>query len=267
MGLVADALAHFADDIWENRGRIMTGISCIGTLSTFIFTIRANNKANERRHEAQAEKGEYLTTWERVKAEFPAYIAPGVICSVTIIFNVLNQIDHENQISKLTVALAGLTKLYNDRIRAEKEAGVAEEVNAQLVDYNDIYQDKPRGEALPGDEYQFYHLAGRENNGGFFWARECDILAAEIAINKELQYEHRTNMYMFVKAINSDTLPVEARDDITGWAKWHIPRNSICAPQYISVHKIPMMLSNKNKYGPYTELEFDFDPEPDYNGY
>ena len=262
MNLIDGTLKQFADDIWRNRSKILSGISCAGTLSTFIFTIRANNKANERRHEAQAKKGEYLTPAERFKAEAPVYIAPGLICAGTMTATILGEVAHGKELGKVTAALVGLHKLYNDRIKAEKKAGVSDEVSAQLVDYDDIQQDKPRWE---GEEYEFYHLEGREHNGGFFWARPSDILAAEITINKELQYEHRTNMYMFVKAINSDTLPVEESDDLTGWAKWHIPRNSICAPQYISVHQIPVMLTKE--HAPYIELEFDFDPEPDYDGY
>ena len=250
MGIFVDALSHFADDVWDNRSRIMTFLSCIGTGSTFIFTIRANNKANERRHEAQAEKGEYLTTWERFSAESPAYILPGGICILTIMIQILCQIDHEHTVEKLSVALATLSKIHYDRIRAEKEAGVEENVSAELVDKVEV-------SSLP-EGTKIYKLGDR-----VFYAAPEDIYRGLYALNRHFRYNHCATVSVFVKAVNSDTLQVTELDHLEGWATWHVPHDSICSPQFIQL----LAYDRDNGKNKWTELEWDFDPETSYDGY
>lgn len=258
MGIVTDSLKHFADDIWENRSRVLTGLSCIGTLSTFIFTIRGNDRANERIHMAQAEKGEYLSSWERFVAAFPAYILPGTICAATIGMTLLCEYVNEDEITKLSIALAGLSKVHYDRIRAEKDAEVSEKVNAELLNSTDISDDRPDG-------CELFHLPGRIYNNGFFWAKPEDIYRADITVNRVYAYDHMVNMETYVRSINSPSLPVEGKDELLGWAKWHIPKSSICAPTYIDIYYTPQKDVKTGRE--WIEIEFYFEPEADYFGY
>lgn len=262
--MINDILKTLADSIINNRSAIMSFASEVGTLSTFIFTIRANDKANERRHEAQAMKGENLTTWDRVKAEATAYILPGTICAATIGTIATNE--HLNAVDKgkLMLGIAALSKLYSDRKKAMND--VLEQKDKEKVQTAIA---KANAEAIPKrkENHEGKTLYYDEYSEQWFYATPEIILEAEQDINKLYGFNEHVCVNVFYNALRhlgvTEVKP-QPGFDLIGWAKWHVPKNDICAPRYLEFYHVPV----KNDDGEdYVIIEMACEPEAGYYGY
>lgn len=58
----------------RNASTILTGLGSIGVLATTITAVKATPKALRLIEEAEKEKGEELTKWEKVKTAVSSYI-------------------------------------------------------------------------------------------------------------------------------------------------------------------------------------------------
>lgn len=194
----------------KHRSTIISGLSVAGVVGTFALTIKANNDANERRHEAQAEKGEELTTWERIKAETPAYILPGALCLVTSGSIIVNDILNVKQ-KKTLIGLACAGAMSYSKLSKEAKEEIAKEGaerNAEKRKETKCHSDE---EKLWYDDY----------SERYFWATKDEVRCAELDVSNMLLYEGTCPLNRFYDSIgNPDDLPHEREYDDVGWSTY-----------------------------------------------
>lgn len=122
---------------------ILTCMGAIGTVATAIFTAQATPKALNLLEEAKEEKGEELTTLEKVQIAAPLYIPAALTCTATLacIFgaNVLNK----RQQASLISAYAMLENSYSKYRHKTKEV-VGEEKEKEIhMSIHDNDDDEP----------------------------------------------------------------------------------------------------------------------------
>lgn len=192
----------------KNRSTIMTALSVAGVVGTFVTTIAANEKANERRHEAQAEKGEYLTGWERFKTEAPAYILPGALCLLTSGTIVWNDILNVKQRTGLIAAACMGAKAYQSL------------TDEQKVELTKLAAEKNKEKAkIPGGEdgkILFYD----DFSERYFWEKPETVRCAELDVSNKMLCEDICELNQFYKSIGNDDLPpIPAGNDL-GWSRY-----------------------------------------------
>lgn len=117
----------------RNASTILTFLGGAGVVGTAVLAVRATPKALALVEEAEAEKGEKLTTWETVKTAGPAYI-PAVVTgasTMACIFgaNVLNK----HQQAALASAYALIDNAYKEYKGKLKEL-YGEEAHNNIMD-------------------------------------------------------------------------------------------------------------------------------------
>lgn len=236
----------------RHRSTILSVIGVAGVVGTFVTTIAANDKANERRHEAMAEKSENLTKWERFKAEAPAYIIPGAICLVTAGSIAVNDIMNAKQRAGLIAMAAAGTRLYASLPEEQKKA--ISLTTAKKEEY-----------AIPentDNKELFYICTGlwdEEKRGTFFWATLDDVRCAELDVSNRLLYEGVCEFAQFKYSINSPDLPVEDNDYLIGWSTY--VGEVVYGYVYPEFFHVPCVTEDGREY---TIIEMPFAPHPDF---
>ena len=104
-----------------NKSTILACVSAIGVAVTGITTAKATTKANELLLEARIEKGDELTTKEKIKIAAPVYI-PAVLIGVSTIACVLGgAVLSKRQQTALTSAYVLLDTSYKEYRKKVKE--------------------------------------------------------------------------------------------------------------------------------------------------
>jgi len=149
---------------------ILTVVSALGVIATAIVAVKNTQKAKQALERAEWDKGEELTTGEKIKAAAPAYIPTAVVGGTTIacIFgaNVLNK---QTQAS-LASAYALLDASYKEYRRKVEEIygeGADNNVMQQVAvdEYEETLIDEiPEGELLFFDynSMQYFHSTVNE---------------------------------------------------------------------------------------------------------
>lgn len=241
---IQDTLKSFADKVADNRQLLMGIASAVGTACTFIFTIRANKKANEKKKENPD-----LTPKEEAKC----YILPGSICIATIGLEIANSILTKKEMNDLS-SLALLGALYSNRVRAEKETGVEEVVVQKLAE-------EERAPKVIPDGYSLFYS---EHHKKFFVDKYENVLWALYELEAVYQNNGKATFNVFWRALNNREVPPLEEFETLGWSKWHTTRSSDIPPIMMDLYLVPMSKADGTKY---SWLEFPEPPEPDYDGY
>lgn len=69
----------------RNASTILTGLASIGVVTTAVMAVKATPKALRLLEEAEQEKGEELTKWEKVKTAGSSYIPSVIVGTATIL--------------------------------------------------------------------------------------------------------------------------------------------------------------------------------------
>ena len=167
--------------IKRNASTILTCVGGAGVIGTTVLAVKATPKAMMLLAEAEAEKGEKLTTFESVVVAGPAYIPAALVGLSTIacIFgaNALNQ----RQQASLMSAYALLDNTYKEYKNKVIEL-YGEEYDTRIRE--DIAKDKYAGDGTSedNDKVLFYD----EFSGRYFDSTVADVLRAELEVNKQL---------------------------------------------------------------------------------
>lgn len=68
----------------RNASTILTGLGCVGVVTTTVTAVKATPKALRLIEEAEKKKGEELTKWEKVKVTAPTYATSTLIGATTL---------------------------------------------------------------------------------------------------------------------------------------------------------------------------------------
>lgn len=114
---------------------VMTGLSGLGVIGTAVAAAKATPKALERKRQAEEEKGEELTLWEKVKAMAPSYLPAAGIGAATVAGITATQMANDGQKEALFgTVLAGQQAHQRYRKKVEEKAPeVAKEIDLEMA--------------------------------------------------------------------------------------------------------------------------------------
>lgn len=194
----------------RNGSTILTCVGVSGVVATSVMAVRATPKALIMLHEAREEKGEDLTTMERIKTAAPAYI-PTVLVGISTIACMLgaNALNKRQQASLMS-AYALLDNSYK-QYKSKVVDLYGEESDLRVRE--EIVKDKYTGDgkAPDNDKVLFYD----EFSGRYFESTTADVLKAEYEINKKLTTWGGAYLNEFYKLVG---LPTTDYGDHLGWS-------------------------------------------------
>lgn len=171
-----------AKHFWKRNGSlVLTCVGGVGVAATAVMAVKATPKALERLDQAEQEKGEELTKFEKVVVAGPAYI-PAVVAGVSTVAcifgaNALNK----RQQAALMSAYALLDSSYKDYKNKVEELygeGANEQVRSELA--KEQYEDE--GIEVEGNKQLFYD----EFSERYFESTMDKVLNAEYQLNRAI---------------------------------------------------------------------------------
>lgn len=220
----------------RNGATILTVLGGVGVVATTVMAIKATPKALAKIEEAEQEKGEDLTKWEKVKIVVPEYvptIATGT-ATVVCIFgaNILNKKQQANLVSAYALIEQSYKQYQNkvkeiygedahqeimDAIAAEK----AENVGITAPGY--VYGSKLYVDDHCGEERLFYDEFGER----FFTATLEQVIAAQYHLNRNYTLRGFSILNEFYDLLGleptayGEELGWLANDDGKYWIEFH----------------------------------------------
>lgn len=196
--------------IKRNGSTILTFVGAAGVVTTAVMTAKATPKVTALLEKAKEEKGEELTTWEKVVTATPAYIPAGIVGVSTIacIFgaNILNK----RQQASIASAYALLDSSYKDYKRKVEDMYGAE---AESQIKAEISKDKYMGDEVEcdndGDTLFYDYFSER-----YFTSTMTAVLKAEYELNRHLVCRDWAYLNDFYEALKIP--PVEYGEEL-GW--------------------------------------------------
>ena len=165
----------------HNSSTILTCVGAIGVVATAITAVKATPKAMALVEEAEKEKGEELTTMEKVRVAGPAYI-PSVAIGVSTIGCVFgaNVLSQRNQAS-LVSAYAFLDNSYKQYKKKVAEL-YGEEANDRIYASiaEDRYVENKRPVTFDDNVRTYFDVYTMQ----YFEATEVEVLAAAKRLNQ-----------------------------------------------------------------------------------
>ena len=187
---------------------VLTGLSGLGVIGTAVAAAKATPKALERKRQAEEEKGEELTLWEKVRAMAPSYLPAAGIGAATVAGITATQMVNDGQKEALIgTVLAGQQMHQRYRRKVEEKAPeVAREIDLEMAKEEWLKQCREKvknSEKTPRNFFfrdvkdypvpmLFYLEYGgglkdeNGNEGVFFEATPGDLLAALYEMNYQL---------------------------------------------------------------------------------
>lgn len=164
----------------RNSSTILTCIGAVGVVATSVLAVKATPKAMRLLEQAEDEKGENLTTIEKVNVAGPAYI-PSVLVGVSTIACIFgaNALNKRQQASLMS-AYALVNNSYQDykaKVREIQGDEVADHVQEELV--KDKYAVTTTMEPMHEEEVLFFDDFSLQ----FFTSTIQDVLDAERRFN------------------------------------------------------------------------------------
>ena len=172
----------------RNSSTILTCLGAAGVVATTVTAVKATPKALALLDSAEEEKGDKLTTLERVKIAGPAYV-PTIILGVSTIAcifgaNTLNQRAQASLMSAYALLDNGykdyrkkVEELYGSDAGAQIRAGIAKDK------YDEEYT---KSSADPEDGKRLYYDYYSDQ---YFEARPFDVQKAEYEVNRTLMMD------------------------------------------------------------------------------
>ncbi len=166
----------------KNAPTILTCLGGAGVIATTVMAVKATPKATSLLEKTKEEKGEELTTWEKVKVAGPAYI-PTVITGVGTIAcifgaNILNQ-RQQAAIMSAYALLDNSYKEYKNKVIELYGEEADEHIRTEIA--KDKYESGQYDEENDGKQLFYDDYSGR-----YFRATTEDVLRAENHANRTL---------------------------------------------------------------------------------
>ena len=194
----------------RNASTILTVTGGVGVVATTVMAVKATPKAVTLLEKAKEEKGEELTTFEKVQVAWKPYIPAALIGAgtITCIFgaNVLNK----RQQASLASAYAFLDSSYREYKKKVEEL-YGEEGVAHIRE--EIAKDNYEPMKNPDDNKELFY---DEFSKTYFEATKEEVLQAEYDINRMIATESGAALYEFYECLN---LPYEPYAKELGWSQ------------------------------------------------
>lgn len=194
----------------RNASTILTCIGGAGVITTSVMAVKATPKALTLLDEAEKEKGEELTTWDRVVIAGPAYI-PAVVSGVATIAcvfgaNMLNK-HQQAALTSAYVLLDSSYKEYKNKVEELYGEGADTEVRNEIA--KDHY--KETNISVSDNKQLFYD----EFSGRYFEATAERVLRAEHEINRIVARDCGAFLNEFYELLG---LEIVDYGDYLGWS-------------------------------------------------
>jgi hypothetical protein len=211
--MVQQMLAKSRLFLKQNSSTILTVIGAVGTIAAVVIAAKDTPKAIKRIETKKEEKGEELTTVEKVVAAAPAYIPSAVICASTLVCifgaNALNKKQQASLISAYALLQNSYKKYKNKVIELYGET-VEKTVKEEVA--KDNFKEHPI-EVSEGKQL-FYEC----NSEQYFESTREDVTIAMYTLNRQLQIEGYVTLNQLIEYFDSDDLkPVDGGDSV-GWS-------------------------------------------------
>lgn len=198
----------------HNGSTILTCVGAAGVVATTVTGIKATPKATRLLKEAKKEKGEKLTTFEKVKVAAPVYIPTVLLGTSTIACIVGANILNKRQQAGLISAYALLDSSYKEYKAKVMELYGEEEANRVK---DEIAKDKYEEEEIEvADNNQLFY---DEFSGRYFETTIERVLYAEYELNRLLSQDTGLYLNEFYDLLGLDQIEY---GDYLGWSSYHI---------------------------------------------
>lgn len=235
----------------------LTIINAVGIIGTAIFTVKGTVKALELIKEAEEEKGEELTTAEKVKVAYKPYIPAAAIGAVSIASGVGAQILNNKQKIALAGAALTLDKMYKeykgsvkDIYGDEGDKKVEENIVKSKSEHIDFATD-------PDPEIEMFYDPWY---GDYFPAKKEDIINAWYQANLKLVKHDYVSLADLHKLYGLTPKPGEEK---LGWS-WDTFAEGWNEPAGIDFYFNEVILDDGMKVNDICMLQ---GPEPDFDIY
>lgn len=168
----------------EQSPTILTCVGAAGVVITSVMAARATLKAAKIIENAESEKGETLTTKEKIKVAGPVYIPTVIIGATTIACVVGSNILNKRKQAALISAYKMLDESFSEYRNKVEELygdGANKEIKKELV--KDKYEEE---KPVDNGKQLFYDDFSKR----YFESTKEDVLAAEYEMNKTLNREY-----------------------------------------------------------------------------
>lgn len=201
----------------RNSSTILTWVSAIGVIGTAVLAAQATTKAVKLMEEAKEEKGEELTTLEKVKATAPAYIPTVVVGASTIacVFgaNVLNK-HSQASLASAYALIDSAYKEYRNKVKElygeETDRNIRDAIALDKRENVDVYTPGYSPIDTEGELRLFYE----EHRGKYFEATMESVINAEYHFNRNYAMRGWACLNEFYEFLGLD--PIKAGDTL-GW--------------------------------------------------
>jgi hypothetical protein len=236
----------------RNSATILTCVGAAGVVATTVTAVKATPKALALLDQAAEEKGEELTTVEKVKIAGPAYIPTAILGVGTLacIFgaNVLNK---RGQASLMS-AYALVDSSYKDYKKKVdelhgKEGG--EQIRAEIA--KDKYKEYP-SKPMDADKRLYYDFYSSR----YFESTPLEIQKAEYEMNRVLMLDDCVSVNNWYALLDMESL--EHGDDI-GWTTYE--NMDAYWQTWIDFHHEPVVMDDGLEC---VIVSFGQDPYPDF---
>lgn len=194
----------------RNAPTILTIVGGTGAVVTTVMAVKATPKALDRLDQAKEEKGDDLTTLEKVQVAGPVYI-PSVMIGTGSLVCVFGA----NFLNKRSQAVITSAYMFLDGSYKEYKSKVAElygeNANAKVVE--EIAKDKYNADGFPINENE--HLFYDSYSGQYFISTLSKVRWAEYQLNRDLSMREYATLNEFYEYLEIDTL--ESGDEL-GWS-------------------------------------------------
>lgn len=188
--------------IKKNAPTILSTIGAVGVVATAVMAVKATPKALTLLENAEEQKGEKLSKWEKVNAAGVAYI-PTVLTGVATVACILgSNVLGKRQQASLMSAYALLDSSYREYKKKTDEL-YGEEAGKQIR--AGIAKDKYTGDVVSLDDdkelfYDFY-------SGRYFESTKEAVLWAQYETNRALYVNYAVGVNEFYNFLGLDELP------------------------------------------------------------
>ena len=197
----------------RNSATILTCVGAAGVVATTVTAVKATPKALTLLETAKEEKGEELTTLEKVKIAGPVYIPAAAlgVSTLACIFGA-NVLSHRGQASLMS-AYALVDSGYKDYKKKVddlygEEAG--SQVRAEIA--KDKYEDQPVKMVSDGNRLYYDYYSER-----YFESTPFAVQRAEYEVNRSLMMDEGVNLNEWYELL--DLEPLEHGRDF-GWTTY-----------------------------------------------
>lgn len=206
--------------IKKNAPTILSCIGVVGVVATTVMAVKATPKALSLIENAEEEKGEKLSKWEKINVAGPVYI-PSVITGVATAACILgSNVISKRQQATLMSAYALLDSSYKE-YRKKTDELYGEDVGKQIR--GEIAKDKYTGDesSLDNDKELYYDFY----SGRYFESTPEAVLWAEYETNRSMFVNYAVGLNEFYELVGLEPLP---EYESLGWscgqieeAYWH----------------------------------------------